>query len=136
MARVRLTVGVVLLCVFLVAAAVYLNHAAHVTPVRRISLQPSSADSVSFPLQRNKLRIAVGAIISPAESLTFYEDMFDYVGEKIGRNVEMVLRKTYAEVNFLVKEGRIDAAFVCSRPYVEGHRDFGMEFLCAPVCFG
>ncbi len=35
-----------------------------------------------------------------------------------------------------MKEGRIDAAFVCSRPYVEGHRDFGMEVLCVPVCFG
>lgn len=48
----------------------------------------------------------------------------------------MVQRKTYAEVNFLMKEGLIDAAFVCSHPYVEGHRDFGMELLCVPMCFG
>ncbi len=136
MARVLLIVGVVLLCVSLVAAVVYLTCGAHVTPARRVSLAPSSADPVSLPLQGNKLRIAVGAIISPAESLTFYEDMFDYIGEKLGRSVEMVLRKTYNEVNFLLKEGGIDAAFVCSRPYVEGHRDFGMELLCAPVCFG
>jgi phosphonate transport system substrate-binding protein len=87
-------------------------------------------------MQTDKLKIAVGAIISPAESLTFYEDIFDYIGEKLSRGVEMVQRKTYAEVNFLMKEGRIDAAFVCSRPYVEGHRDFGMELLCVPVCFG
>ncbi len=136
MARVRLTVMVMLLCVSFVAAAVYLTCGAHVTPARRVSLAPSSADPVSLPLQKNKLRIAVGAIISPAESLTFYEDIFDYIGEKLGRSVEMVLRTTYTEVNFLLKEGRIDAAFVCSRPYVEGHRDFGMELLCAPVCFG
>jgi phosphonate transport system substrate-binding protein len=70
------------------------------------------------------------------KSLIFYEDIFDYIGEKLGRGVEMVQRKTYAEVNFLIREGRIDAAFVCSRPYVEGHRDFGMELLCVPVCFG
>jgi len=87
-------------------------------------------------LHTDKLKIAVGAIISPAESLTFYEDIFDYIGEKLGQGVEMIQRKTYAEVNFLMKEGRIDAAFVCSRPYVEGHRDFGMELLCVPVCFG
>ncbi len=101
MARVRLTVGVVLLCVSLVAAEVYLSHAANVTSAGHISLQPSSADSVSFPLQRKKLRIAVGAIVSPAKSLTFYKDMFDYIVEELGRSIEMVLRKTYAEVTFL-----------------------------------
>jgi phosphonate transport system substrate-binding protein len=136
MARALLTVGVVLLFVSLVAAVVYMACGAHITPARRVSLAPSPADPLPLPLQRDKLRIAVGAIISPAESLTFYEDMFDYIGEKLGRSVEMVLRKTYTEVNFLLKEGRIDAAFVCSRPYVEGRRDFGMELLCAPVCFG
>lgn len=133
-----MTVGILLLCVSLAAAVVYLTCGADVTPARRVSLAPSPTDPVPLPLplQGSKLRIAVGAIISPAESLIFYEDMFDYIGEKLGRSVEIVLRKTYTEVNFLLKERRIDAAFVCSRPYVEGHRDFGMELLCAPVCFG
>jgi phosphonate transport system substrate-binding protein len=115
---------------------VYFSQADHGKTAKRVSLQPSLAEVFSHPLHTDKLRIAVGAIISPVESLTFYEDIFDYIGEKLGRGVEMVQRKTYAEVNFLMKEGRIDSAFVCSRPYVEGHRDFGMELLCVPVCFG
>jgi phosphonate transport system substrate-binding protein len=114
----------------------YLSQAQDSKPVKRISLQPSSAEVVSVPRQKNTLKIAVGAIISPTKSLVFYEDIFDYIGEKLGREVEMVQRKTYAEVNFLLEEERIDAAFVCSRPYVEGHRDFGMELLCVPMCFG
>jgi phosphonate transport system substrate-binding protein len=136
MARIRWIAGLGVLCLFLIIAVVHLDRDEDSKPVKRISLRPSSDDSVSFPLQQNKLRIAVGAIISPAESLTFYEDIFDYIGEKLGLGVEMVLRKTYTEVNFLLKEGQIDAAFVCSRPYVEGQRDFGMELLCVPVCFG
>jgi phosphonate transport system substrate-binding protein len=136
MAKVRWLVGTGLVSVLLIAAILYLGQADDALPRKRISLQPSPADPISFPRHTDKLRIAVGAIISPAESLTFYEDIFDYLGEKLGRGVEMVQRKTYAEVNFLMKEGRIDAAFVCSRPYVEGHRDFGMELLCVPVCFG
>ncbi len=122
--------------VFLIAAVIYLGRAEDTKVEKRISLQPSEIDPVLHSQQSDKLRIAVGAIISPAESLIFYEDIFDYIGEKLGQGVEMVQRKTYAEVNFLMKEGRIDAAFVCSRPYVEGHRDFGMELLCVPVCFG
>ncbi|MHC4594423.1 MAG: substrate-binding domain-containing protein [Planctomycetota bacterium] len=136
MARVHWLVGVGLLGVLLIAMVMFLVQAEHLEPAKRISLQPSPADAVSFPPHTDRLKIAVGAIISPAESLTFYEDIFDYIGEKLGRGVDMIQRKTYTEVNFLMKEGRIDAAFVCSRPYVEGHRDFGMELLCVPVCFG
>ncbi len=105
-------------------------------PPRRISLRSPIASPASSPRPTNKLRVAVAAIISPSGSLVFYEDIFDYIGEKLGREIEMVQRKTYAEVNFLIEEGSIDIAFVCSRPYVEGHRDFGMELLCVPVCFG
>jgi len=136
MVRMRWLVGIGLLSVFLIAAVMYLSQAQDNKPAKRISLQPSPADAVSFPPNTDRLKIAVGAIISPAESLTFYEDIFDYIGEKLGRGMEMIQRKTYTEVNFLMKEGHIDAAFVCSRPYVEGHRDFGMELLCVPVCFG
>ncbi len=120
----------------LVAIVIYLSQPEDIKAIKRISLQPSATSPISPPQQTDRLRIAVGAIISPAKSLTFYEDIFDYIGEKLGRGVEMVQRKTYAEVNVLMKERRIDAAFVCSRPYVEGHRDFGMELLCVPMCFG
>ncbi len=105
-------------------------------PTKRISLQASGNDPVPPPPQADKLRIAVGAIVSPAKSLIFYEDIFDYIGERLGQEVEMVQRKTYSDVNIHMEEGRIDAAFVCSRPYVRGHRDFGMELLCVPVCLG
>ena len=136
MAKVRWLIGIGVVGLFLIGAAIYLSQSNPARSAKRISLQPSQGKVVSLPQDTDRLRIAVGAIISPAESLTFYEDIFDYIGEKLGREVEMVQRKTYTEVNFLMKEGRIDAAFVCSRPYVEGHRDFGMELLCVPVCFG
>ncbi len=136
MVRVRWPAIMSMLGLFVIVAVVYLNQAGQTETEKRISLKPSPTQPDSFPQDVNKLRIAVGAIISPVKSLAFYEDMFDYIGEKLGRGVEMVQRKTYAEVNFLLKEGRIDAAFVCSRPYVEGHRNFEMELLCVPVCFG
>ncbi len=137
MSKVHWPLATGLLSAFLlIVAVVFLGQARHIDPQKRISLRSSSADPVSLPRRTDKLRIAVGAIISPSRSLAFYDEMFDYIGRKLGRGVEMVQRKTYAEVNFLVKEGRIDAAFVCSLPYVEGHREFGMELLCVPVCFG
>lgn len=137
MKRLRWPIGIGLLCVVILAAVWGLfSRGEHPQPGKRISLRSSSTDSPSFHHSSDKLKIAVGAIVSPSKSLIFYEEIFDYIGEKLGREVEMVQRKTYAEVNFLIKEASIDAAFVCSRPYVEGHRAFEMELLCVPVCFG
>lgn len=136
MTRVRLLIVTGALSVLVAVTLIYLSETKYTKSEKRISLKPSMASSVSLPRQTDKLRIAVGAIISPAKSLIFYEDIVDYIGEKLGQEVEMVQRKTYNEVNFLIQEGQIDAAFVCSRPYVEGRRDFGMELLCVPVCFG
>lgn len=129
-------VAAIMMTLAVVGAVVYFVPTKRRQPARRVSLAPSPTDSASFPRQADKLKIAVGAIISPTESLIFYEEIFDYLGEKLRREVEMVQRKTYAEVNFLLENGLIDAAFVCSRPYVQGRKDFGMQLLCVPVCFG
>jgi len=81
----------------------------------------------------DSLRIGVSAIISPDETLVYYQDMFDYLSEKMGVPVKLVQRKTYQEINDLVRKNSVDAAFVCSLAYVEGHDQFGMELLAVPI---
>jgi phosphonate transport system substrate-binding protein len=82
------------------------------------------------------LRIAVGGMITPKEGFAYYRRFLDYIGEKIGRPVVFVDREGYAEVNKLVESADVDVAFVCGGPYVEGHRQFGMELLAAPQAYG
>ena len=82
------------------------------------------------------VRIAVSAIISPEETLAFYQDMFDYISMKAGVPVKLVQRKTYQEVNDLVRKNSVDAAFVCSLAYIEGKDQFGMELLAVPLVRG
>lgn len=82
------------------------------------------------------LRIALGGMITPREGFAYYKRLLDYIGEKTGREVEFVDREDYAEINSLLKAGKIDVAFVCGGPYVEGHNDFGMELLVAPYAYG
>jgi phosphonate transport system substrate-binding protein len=62
--------------------------------------------------------------------------MLDYISKKIGVPVELVQRDTYAEVNALVKDRKVSAAFVCSGAYIDGKREFGMELLVAPIAYG
>ncbi|GAB4484419.1 MAG: phosphate/phosphite/phosphonate ABC transporter substrate-binding protein [Thermodesulfovibrionales bacterium] len=82
------------------------------------------------------LRVAVGGMITPKQGFGYYRDFLDYIGRKTGRHIDFVDREDYAEINRLVQKGEVDLAFVCGGPYVDGHRDFGMEILAAPRAYG
>ncbi|CAG0934670.1 putative phosphite transport system-binding protein PtxB [Thermoflexales bacterium] len=82
------------------------------------------------------LRVAVGAVTSPQGTVDSYAPLLDYLGRKLNRPVELVQRRTYAEVNDLVKIGFVDVALVCTSAYVAGKRDFDMQLLLAPEVDG
>ena len=82
------------------------------------------------------MRVAVAAMISPQLTAHYYSDLARVIGDRVGRRVEFVQRKTYDEVNDLLEKRKIDLAFVCSGPYVLGHEKFGMEILAVPQAHG
>jgi phosphonate transport system substrate-binding protein len=82
------------------------------------------------------IRMAVAPVLSPLPTFTLYQQLADYMGEKLGRPVELVQGKTYAEINDLVKSGDVALALVCTNPYLQGQQDFGMELLVAPLVQG
>ncbi len=82
------------------------------------------------------LRVAVAAVISPKGTAESYQPLLGYLSRKLDRPVELVQRRTYAEVNDLIERGEVDMAFVCTSAYVIGRRDFGMELLVAPQVNG
>lgn len=83
-----------------------------------------------------KINIGIGSMITPEEGYAYYKALLDYIGEKLGREVNFVEKKSYQEVNALLEKGQIDIAFVCGGPYVEGRRKFGLELLAAPQVKG
>lgn len=94
------------------------------------------AGEKKLSLKGNPLRIAIGSMITPREGYVYYKKLLDYIEERIGRPVKYVDRDNYSEVNSLLKTGEIDVAFVCGRPYVDGHDEFGLELLVAPQIKG
>jgi phosphonate transport system substrate-binding protein len=89
--------------------------------------RPASPD-----LESARLRVAVAAIISPRETFIFYRQLLDYIGAKLGREIEFVQRKTYGEINELLAKGQIEMAFICSGPYAFGKEKYGIELLATP----
>ncbi len=87
-------------------------------------------------LKQPSLRVAVGAMVSPKETLIHYRNLLDYLADRLGREGELIQRKTYGEVNELIKKGEIDVAFICSGPYAMGKQKYGFELLATPEVQG
>ncbi len=79
------------------------------------------------------LKVALASITSARESLYYYNDLLTYLEEEVGKPVRIVQRRTYAEVNDLIKNRTVDVGFICTYSYVLGKDDFGMELLATPV---
>lgn len=82
------------------------------------------------------LRIAVAAMISPQETYRYYLELLDLIAKRMNRKVKFVQKKTYLEVNEMLKQNKLDLAFVCSGPYVLGKEEFGLEIIAVPICHG
>jgi len=82
------------------------------------------------------VRFAVALTISPQEGYQLYGDLTDALGQKIGRPVHLILRRTFSEVNDLVRSRQAEVAQLCSRGFLQGHADFGLTSLAIPVVKG
>ncbi len=109
------------------------GHRADVPYVNLTKLEPLPAVAQAEVLP---LRVAVAAVISPKGTVESYGPFLDYLSRALDRPVELVQRRTYAEINDLVERGEVDLAFVCTSAYVAGHREFGMKLLAAPQVSG
>ncbi|MEW6087194.1 MAG: phosphate/phosphite/phosphonate ABC transporter substrate-binding protein [bacterium] len=100
-------------------------------PVKKETLKAGEIDKT-----RPVLRAAVAAMLSPKSTREYYDDLLTLVGRKAGFSTEIVQRQTYSEINELLEHNELDVAFVCSGPYVEGRKKFGMKLLAVPVVRG
>ncbi|MBI5508073.1 MAG: phosphate/phosphite/phosphonate ABC transporter substrate-binding protein [Deltaproteobacteria bacterium] len=105
-------------------------------PEATITLETDAASSGEAAPETGVLRFAVGGMITPKEGMAYYRDFLRYIQEKTGVKVAYVDREGYAEINEMLRTGQLEVAFVCSGPYVDGHREFGLELLAAPQAYG
>ncbi len=90
----------------------------------------------TYSLRPKQLRVAVAAMVSPKETLVYYEELLNYIGKQIDYKVILIQRKTYSEVNELFPKQLIDLAFVCSGPYANEQKKYKFEGLATPIVRG
>ncbi len=104
---------------------------------KTVSFQEKEKVKVKIATPEEKsIKIVVGVLITPSTGYAYYRQLLDYIGEKLGRPVEFIAQENYSEVNELLKNNKVHAAFVCGRPYVDGKEEFGLELLVAPQVNG
>ncbi|MEJ2155395.1 MAG: phosphate/phosphite/phosphonate ABC transporter substrate-binding protein [Desulfobacteraceae bacterium] len=81
-------------------------------------------------------RVAVAAMISAQETVGSYHELLDYIAQHLGREIKLIQRKTYHEINELIGLGQIDLAFICSGPYAYGRKRYRFEALAMPEVSG
>ncbi len=82
------------------------------------------------------LKIAVSAMTSPQTTEALYRDLLELIGQELDKSVAFVQRPTYEEIDILLKNNRIDLAFVCSGSYALGHDRYGLQLLVIPIIKG
>lgn len=132
-----LRLGVLVGVGFALAACERAPEARRVSFARRVevaSVRPARDEDARR--SQAPLRVAVAAILSPSRNLVAYHDLLTYIGKRLGREVQLLQRGTYAEVNHLLKHGEIDVAFACGGALIVGEREFGMQVLAVPQIGG
>lgn len=83
---------------------------------------------------KGKLRVGLAGITSPGTSATKYGDVLAYLSKKLKRPFQLVQRKSYAEINQLLADDKLDMAFICTGGYLSVSDK--VEIVAAPVFRG
>ncbi len=81
----------------------------------------------------NTLRIAISSMTSPRKTFTQYNTLLNHIESKTGRQIVLVQRKTYKEINNLLKKNEVDLAFICTGAFLHGYSDTAFTPLVAPI---
>ncbi len=101
-----------------------------------LCLAPAKVYPAQHEINRHPLKIGVASMITPLDSVRYYQNIADYIGKKLGMAVQLVYRLDYADMDHLLGKKEVDVAFICSGPYVHDHDKSGVELLAAPVVNG
>ena len=85
--------------------------------------------------QDTPIRFGLTAVVV-TENLRFLDQWSEYLESKMGREVELVMRKSYREVMDLLDSRAIDFAWICGYPYVQTRESKSVRLLSVPIYRG
>lgn len=81
----------------------------------------------------NYLRVGISSMITPVDTVRYYDDIVTYLGKKLGKKIVLVHKKKYEVMNRLIENKNVDIAFICTAAYVHLKGNAKIELIAAPV---
>jgi phosphonate transport system substrate-binding protein len=81
------------------------------------------------------IRFGLTAVVM-TENTRFLDDWSQYLEQKMGREVEFVLRRSYRDVMDLLDSGGIEFAWICGYPYVQTREPESLRLMTVPIYRG
>lgn len=91
----------------------------------------SSQTQLAFA--EDAIRVGISSMITPVDTVKYYDDIVNYIGKKLGKKVALIHKKKYEEMNRLVERREIDIAFICTAAYVQLSENARIDIVAAPV---
>lgn len=83
--------------------------------------------------QERPLNIGISSMITPVDTVKYYDDIVRYIGKKLGRETKFIHRKKYDEMNKLIENKNVDVGFICTASFIKLKADADVEVIAAPV---
>ncbi len=74
------------------------------------------------------IKVGFTAVIT-REDVKTIKDFLDYLSRKTGFSFSPVFARSYDEMDFYLFNGKVDLAYICGAPYVEGHKKWALPTL-------
>ncbi len=85
--------------------------------------------------ERKPVRFGLTAVVV-RENLRFFDDMADYLSQKMGRPVKFVQRKSYREIMDMLESGKLEFAWICGYPFIQKRKPEYLKLLTVPIYKG
>jgi phosphonate transport system substrate-binding protein len=100
-----------------------------------IDLSSPPLPAAAQPLHEGpSFRVAVANMLSPVKGYKHYEELADLLAHEYGLPLELVTGESYAEVNTMLRESKVDLAFMSVGGPASARAD--MDVIAAPVIDG
>lgn len=85
-----------------------------------------------LPAYAQDIKVGFTAVITKEDAESIYS-FLDYISKKTGLALTPVFAKSYDEMDYFLSIGKVDIAYICGGPYVEGRERYGYKILAVPL---
>jgi len=98
-----------------------------------LEIDPDTSELVQVADNSGDLRFAVAPVMSPERTTNEYRVLAGHLATELETPVKVVQRKTYAQVNELLRVGSVQVALICTGAYLDSRAEaLPLEVLVVP----